>query len=61
MFSATVIGLLSPPENTTPKRKSFQMLVNCQISVTTMIGGDSGSTMRQKMRAEAGAVDAAPP
>ena len=26
------------------------MLVNCQISVTTVIGVDSGSTMRQKMR-----------
>ena len=26
------------------------MLVNCQISVTTMIGVDSGSTMREKMR-----------
>ncbi len=26
------------------------MLVNCQISVTTVIGVDSGSTMRQKIR-----------
>ncbi len=26
------------------------MPVNCQITVTIRIGGDSGSTMRQKMR-----------
>ena len=44
------MGLLSAPLNATPNRKSFQMLVNCQISVTIRIGVDIGSTMRQKMR-----------
>ena len=34
------------------------MLVNCQITVTTMIGAQFGSMIRQKMREEAGAVDA---
>ena len=43
------MGLDSVPENTTPNRKSFQMLVNCQISVTMTMGVDSGSTMRQKI------------
>ena len=58
LFSATVIGWRSPEENTTPNRKSFQIWVNCQITHTTMMGGDSGRMMRQKMREEAGAVDA---
>ena len=49
LLSATVIGWRSPPENTTPNRKSFQIWVNCQITHTTMMGGDSGRTMRQKM------------
>ena len=49
LFSATVIGWLSKSENEAPNRKSFQMLVNCQITQTTMIGPEDGSRMRQKM------------
>ena len=45
-----MIGLLSALLKATPNRKSFQMLVNCQISVTIKMGVDMGSTMRQKMR-----------
>ncbi len=44
-----MIGWLPPAENTTPNRKSFQIWVNCQMTHTTMIGGDSGRMMRQKM------------
>ena len=47
---AAVIGWLSPDAKVTANRNSFQMLVNCQITVTIRIGGDSGSTMRQKIR-----------
>ena len=36
-------------ENEAPNRKSFQMLVNCQITVTTMIGPEIGSRMRRKI------------
>src|SRR6185436_5971607 len=49
LLSATVIGWRSPEENTTPNRKSFQTCVNCQITHTTMIGGDSGRMIRQKI------------
>ena len=45
-----MIGCCSPAEKVTPYRYSFQIPVNCQITVTIRIGGDSGSTMRQKMR-----------
>ena len=48
--SAAVIGCWLPLENTTPNRYSFQMPVNCQITVTMRIGGDSGSTILKKMR-----------
>ena len=48
--SAAVIGCWRPEESTTPKRYSFQMPVNCQITVTIMIGGDSGRMILQKMR-----------
>ena len=44
-----VIGWVSPLANTTPKRKSFQIWVNCQIRQTMMIGTDIGSRMRPKM------------
>ena len=57
LFNATVIGALSPVENEAPNRKSFQMLVNCQITVTTMIGSELGSRMRKKISKEARAVD----
>ena len=49
LFSATVIGWLSKSENEAPKRKSFQMLVNCQITQTTAMGPDDGNMMRRKM------------
>ncbi len=49
LFSATVTGWVSPLANTTPKRKSFQIWVNCQIRQTMMIGTDIGSRMRPKM------------
>ena len=40
---------LSPVENDAPNRKSFQILVNCQITVTMMIGVEFGTMMRQKI------------
>ena len=43
MFKATCIGAASPKENVEPNKKSFQICVNCQIIVTTMIGVDTGS------------------
>ncbi|MCY1384235.1 hypothetical protein D9M69_724650 [compost metagenome] len=49
LFRATVMGWLSPLANTTPKRKSFQIWVNCQIRQTMMVGTDIGSRMRPKM------------
>src|SRR3954469_10985178 len=49
LFSATVIGAAPPAANEAPNRKSFQMLVNCQITVTTRIGSEFGSMTRQKM------------
>ncbi|MNC76244.1 hypothetical protein D3C75_1279260 [compost metagenome] len=49
LFRATVIGCASPLANTTPKRKSFQIWVNCQIRQTMMIGTDIGSRIRPKM------------
>ena len=49
LFSATVIGASSPAANEAPNRKSFQMLVNWKITVTTMIGPDDGSRMRRKI------------
>ena len=49
MLSATVIGWLSKSENEAPNRKSFQMLVNCQITQTTAIGPELGSMIRRKM------------
>ena len=49
LLSATVIGWRSPDENTTPNRKSFHTWVNCQITLTTRIGADSGRMMRRKI------------
>ncbi len=57
-ISATVTGRLAPSEKVTPNRNSFQMLVNCQMTVTIRIGGDSGRMMRQKIWKKPGAVDA---
>ena len=45
-----MIGWWVPEEKMTAKRNSFQMLVNCQITVTIMMGGDSGSTILRKIR-----------
>ncbi|MNY83407.1 hypothetical protein D3C86_2261540 [compost metagenome] len=44
------MGMALRPAKDAPNRKSFQMLVNCQMIVTTAIGPDTGSMMRQKMR-----------
>ncbi len=41
----------------TAKRNSFQMLVNCQITVTIRMGGDSGSTILRKNPPETSTVD----
>lgn len=49
LLSATWIGAASPKEKEEPKRKSFQILVNCQITVTTMIGDDIGSSTLKKI------------
>ena len=48
--SAEVIGWLAPELSTTPNRYSFQMPVNCQITVTIRIGGESGRMILKKMR-----------
>ena len=45
------------PEKEAPNRKSFQMLVNCQITVTTMIGPDDRQQDAAEDLEEAGAVD----
>ena len=50
LFSATVIGTESTSEKDAPKRKSFQIFVNCQMTETTMIGAEEGRRMRKKMR-----------
>ena len=49
LFSATVIGIESTPENTIPNRKSFQICVNCQIRHTMKIGSDTGSRIFVKI------------
>ena len=49
-ISAAVTGCCCPVVNVTPYRNSFQICVNCQITVTIRIGGDSGITMRQNVR-----------
>ena len=43
LFKATWIGAASPNEKVDPNKKSFQICVNCQITVTTIIGVDIGS------------------
>jgi hypothetical protein len=47
---AAVTGCCAPVVKVTPNRNSFQMPVNCQITVTMRMGGESGSTIRQKVR-----------
>ena len=46
LFRATVMGMAFGPENEAPNRKSFQTFVNCQITVTTMMGPELGNRMR---------------
>src|ERR1700733_7913374 len=50
LLSATVIGELPPAVKETPKRKSFQIEVNCQMQETTIMGTEAGSMMLQKIR-----------
>ncbi len=50
LLSATVTGWESPPLKTTPNRKSFHIWVVCQMTVTTMMGADTGRMIRQKIR-----------
>ena len=45
LFNATCIGAASPNENVAPNKKSFQICVNCQITVTTIIGAEMGTTI----------------
>ena len=40
LFNATCIGAASPNEKVDPNKKSFHICVNCQITVTTIIGAD---------------------
>src|SRR5207237_10423636 len=49
LLSATVIGIEWMSAKETPKRKSFQILVNCQMTVTTMMGPELGRRMRRKI------------
>ena len=50
LLKPTVMGLESAPLNATPNKKSFQIWVNCQITVTTMMGSDKGRKIDQNMR-----------
>ena len=43
LFNATCMGAASPNEKVDPNKKSFHICVNCQITVTTIIGADIGS------------------
>ena len=45
LFKATCIGAASPNEKVDPKRKSFQIWVNCQMTVTTIIGAEIGNNI----------------
>ena len=45
LFKATWIGADSPNEKVDPNKKSFHIYVNCQITVTTIIGADIGSNI----------------
>ena len=50
LFNAIVIGIESKSANEAPNKKSFHILVNCQIIVTTMMGPELGNKTRQKIR-----------
>src|SRR3990167_7648929 len=49
LLRATVAGFESPAVKAMPKRKSFQIWVNCQMTVTTKAGGAIGNMIRKKM------------
>ena len=42
LFKATWTGASLPNVNVAPNKKSFQIAVNCQITVTTKIGAEIG-------------------
>ena len=48
LLSATVIGELPPAVKETPKRKSFQIDVNCQMQETTIMGIEAGDQVEQR-------------
>ena len=50
LFNATVMGTESASAKLAPNRKSFQIFVNCQMTVTTMIGPDDGRRIRRNIR-----------
>ena len=50
LFRATVTGWVPAWLKDTPNRKSFQIWVNCQMTVTTMIGSESGRNIDQNIR-----------
>ena len=43
LFKATCIGASLPNVKVAPNKKSFQIIVNCQITVTTKIGAEIGN------------------
>ena len=45
LFKATWIGAALPKEKVDPNKKSFYICVNCQITVTTIIGAEIGSNI----------------
>jgi len=45
LFKATWIGAALPKEKVAPNKKSFHICVNCQITVTVMIGNEIGSSI----------------
>jgi hypothetical protein len=45
LFKATWIGAALPKEKVAPNKKSFHICVNCQITVTTMIGAEIGRSI----------------
>ena len=45
LFKATWIGAALPKEKGDPNKKSFHIWVNCQITVTTIIGAEIGSNI----------------
>ena len=50
LLSATVTVWFAPVVKDTPNRKSFHICVNWKMTVTMMIGGESGRMMWRKVR-----------